>query len=69
MKNRLRENDNFAFDDLFTKTIDLRSNLIEKRHRGTKRTPHCFFEFFLFILLKIKALVFENIAIFSKLDM
>ena len=33
------------------KTIDLRSSLIEKRLRGTKRTPHCFFEFFVSIIL------------------
>ena len=53
------------------KTIDLRSNLMGKRYRGMRRAPQCFFSSFVLaiVLLEIKAIVCEEIAIFSKFDL
>ena len=42
-KNHLSENDKFYSMTPGVKTIDLRSNLIEKRYRGMKRALQCFF--------------------------
>ena len=44
MKNHIRRKC-FSFMTPEAKTIDLRSFPIEKRYRGMKRTPRCFFEF------------------------
>ena len=69
MKNHYVENITSHLMTSGAKTVDLTSNLIEKRYWGMKRAIQCFFEFFLaIILLELIAIVCEEI-ISSKFDL